>query len=166
MKSHRSCRRLVVTLISIVLLAPALSISGTTTYTYDSLGRLRSVTAPDGTQTVYTYDAAGNRTSITAPSGAPITAPGGLSGYSPTRGVVMLSWTASTGGTAPYTYYVEYCQGSSCTNFALVKTSTTTSTQMTGLPYPATLRFRVRARDAGGTGNYGPYSNIFPVTTQ
>ncbi len=142
--------------------------AGTTNYTYDELGRLRTVTAPDGSQTSYSFDPAGNRQSITGPSTPPppITAPGNLSGFSPIRGVVNLAWTASTGGTPPYTYYVEYCSGSSCTNFVFLKTSTVTNTQVTGLVYPATYRFRVRARDGGGAGSYGPYSNIFPVTTQ
>ncbi|MEL4106276.1 RHS repeat-associated core domain-containing protein [Oscillospiraceae bacterium WX1] len=35
--------------------------SGTTTYVYDALNRLQSVTAPGGKVTTYTFDAAGNR---------------------------------------------------------------------------------------------------------
>jgi YD repeat-containing protein len=164
-EGHRVGRRLLL-LLCAALITPVYA--GTTNYTYDELGRLRTVTAPDGSQTSYTFDPTGNRQSITGPSTPPppITAPGSLSGFSPIRGVVNLVWTASTGGTPPYTYYVEYCSGSSCTNFVFLKTSTVTNTQVTGLVYPATYRFRVRARDAGGAGAYGPYSNIFPVTTQ
>ena len=151
-----------------LVFTPLFANAGTTTYGYDSLGRLRTVTAPDASVSTYTYDAAGNRSSISAPggSGSPITAPTGGSGYSPTRGVVYMSWTASSGGTPPYVYYIESCSGATCTNFTFLKTSSTTSTQATGLAYPATHRFRVRARDAAGTGNYGPYSNIFNVFTQ
>jgi RHS repeat-associated protein len=36
---------------------------GTTTYTYDTLNRLSTVTEPDGKETSYTYDGAGNRKS-------------------------------------------------------------------------------------------------------
>jgi YD repeat-containing protein len=36
----------------------------TATYTYDNLGRLKTVTFTNGTVITYNYDAAGNRTSI------------------------------------------------------------------------------------------------------
>jgi len=40
-----------------------------TTYTYDTLGRVATVTYPNGTVITYTYDPAGNRTAVvtTAP---------------------------------------------------------------------------------------------------
>lgn len=44
-------------------------ITGTTTYTYDSLGRLATVTSGSGKQIVYTYDEANNLASITYPDG-------------------------------------------------------------------------------------------------
>ncbi len=45
-----------------VLASPALA---ATTYTYDALGRLTSVTYDNGKTIAYTYDAAGNRTQTT-----------------------------------------------------------------------------------------------------
>lgn len=39
------------------------------TYTYDALGRLKTVTRAHGAVITYTYDAAGNRTSIQTASG-------------------------------------------------------------------------------------------------
>lgn len=38
-----------------------LELKGTTTYSYDAVGRLESVTEPDGKATQYAFDAAGNR---------------------------------------------------------------------------------------------------------
>jgi RHS repeat-associated protein len=43
--------------------------SGTTSYTFDELNRLETVTDPDGGVTAYTYDAVGNRASVTYPNG-------------------------------------------------------------------------------------------------
>lgn len=44
--------------------------AGSVTYTYDSLGRLRTATYSNGVVITYTYDAAGNRTSYVV-TGAP-----------------------------------------------------------------------------------------------
>ena len=59
--------------ISIFAIALALmggiSHAGPTTYSYDALGRLVSVTNPNSTVTTYTYDAAGNRTAVTTGTG-------------------------------------------------------------------------------------------------
>jgi YD repeat-containing protein len=66
------------------------------TYTYDALGRLKTVTYADGKVTTYTYDAADNRTSVvtTAPGnvGASLVAsPSSITSGSPTT----LSWTTT-----------------------------------------------------------------------
>jgi YD repeat-containing protein len=45
-------------------------ITGTTTYEYDALNRLTSVTFPGSRTVGYAYDAAGRRTSITYPGGS------------------------------------------------------------------------------------------------
>jgi len=54
-------------------LVTELDIDGTTTYTYDELNRLESVTEPDGKLTEYTYDAAGNRETETVTDGSDVT---------------------------------------------------------------------------------------------
>lgn len=87
----------------------------------------------------------------TSPSATPV---------SPTQ--INLSWTSSTDNVGVAAYLIERCPGSSCTNFAQVATSTTTSHQDTGLT-SGTYRYQVRARDAAS--NNSNYSAIFSATT-
>lgn len=49
---------------SLLSLTPATVLAGTTSYQYDTLGRVVKVTYPDAKQICYTYDAAGNRTQV------------------------------------------------------------------------------------------------------
>lgn len=86
--------------------APSAFAANTTTYTYDALGRLLSVTV-SGNQTsvqTYDYDAAGNRTQSTSgivPSVPPsISVPG-----SSITGSYSISWGASTGTVTAYELY-------------------------------------------------------------
>jgi fibronectin type 3 domain-containing protein len=75
-----------------------------------------------------------------------------------------LSWTASTepGGTIS-DYLVERCQGTGCSSFVQVATTTTTSYNDTGLTASTSYSYRVRAQDANG--NLGPYSAVTSVAT-
>jgi IPT/TIG domain/Abnormal spindle-like microcephaly-assoc'd, ASPM-SPD-2-Hydin/Fibronectin type III domain len=81
---------------------------------------------------------------------------------SPNR--ASLSWTASTetGGTISE-YLVERCQGTGCTSFAQVGTTTNTSYSDTGLTASTSYSYRVRAQDTNG--NDGPYSTVVTLTT-
>jgi hypothetical protein len=74
-----------------------------------------------------------------------------------------LSWTASTetGGTIS-NYLVERCQGSGCSNFGQVGTSTTTTFNDTGVTSGNSYVYRVRAQDA--TNSLGLYSNTTTIT--
>lgn len=78
----------------------------TTTYTYDALGRLRSVTVTGSTYATqsYDYDAAGNRTLVKA-SRAP-TVPTSISvPTSNATGAYTISWGASIGTITAYELY-------------------------------------------------------------
>ena len=90
--------RILLILSSIAAPFVMLATAGDTIYTYDALGRLRTVTRPDGAATTYTLDAAGNRTQVqeAAPVGAvpSIDVPG-----SSTNGNYTISWTAPAAGT-------------------------------------------------------------------
>ncbi len=82
-----------------ILLVAALAFAETTTtYTYDALGRLRTVTKTGdlGGAETYDYDAAGNRTQVTSVAAPPPTTPGNFRATSVTTGGVTLAWDAST----------------------------------------------------------------------
>ena len=73
------------------------SASDTVTYTYDGLGRLKSIAFTDGTSVTYSLDGAGNRVTVTtATDTTPPSVPTGLSASASTSTLVNLSWTAST----------------------------------------------------------------------
>ena len=97
---------------------------------------------------------AGDTTPPTAPSGITATASGTQ---------INLSWTASTDNVAVTGYRVERCQGSGCTTFAQIATTTSTGYTDTGLTANTSYSYRVRATDAAG--NLSPYSNVVTATT-
>lgn len=53
-----------------IALIGSVSLAGSASYTYDSLGRLTEIRYSNGVYVVYYYDAAGNRTSFVV-AGAP-----------------------------------------------------------------------------------------------
>jgi hypothetical protein len=117
--------------------------SDTTTYTYDSLGRLRSVTV-SGSQTsvqTYNYDAAGNRTGTVAgivPSVPPsISVPS-----SSITGSYTISWGASTGSVTAYELY--QATNASFSGASKVYSGATASAALTGRGN-GTYYYRVRA---------------------
>lgn len=60
---------LVIIVASFAVPMKAQAASGSATYTYDSRGRLQTVTYGNGTTITYTYDNAGNRTNVTVTCG-------------------------------------------------------------------------------------------------
>jgi YVTN family beta-propeller protein len=130
--------------------------------------------------TSYSYrvrakDAAGNvggystvATAITqgATDTTPPSAPGTLTATaSSTSATTMnLSWGPATDNVAVTGYQVERCQGAGCSNFALVFTTTqTSSTTNVNLTPGTSYSYRMRATDAAG--NVGAYSNVSSATT-
>lgn len=93
----------------------------------------------------------------------PPTTPSNLTASAVSGTQVNLAWTASADYLGVTGYQVERCQGSACTNFALVTTVTGTTYNNTGLLQATSYRYRVRATDAAG--NLSAYSNIASATT-
>src|SRR6202162_104135 len=74
---------------------------------------------------------------------------------------INLSWTASTDNVGVTGYKVERCQGSGCTTFAQIGTTTTATYSDTGRSV-GIYSYRVRATDAAG--NLSTYSNVSSAT--
>lgn len=150
---------------SIMLLFAVLSCSllahaETTTYTYDALGRLITVTGnANGSAVTYAYDAAGNRTQTTSKSEsiAP-SVPTGLSATAVSPTQINLSWSASTdtggSGVAGYRIYRDGSQ---------IGTSAATSYSDPSLTNGTTYSYRVAAYDAAG--NISAPSSVASATT-
>ena len=131
-----------------------IGLTGSTSYSY-------RVRASDGTNN----SAYSNIVSATTPANTP-TAPANLTATASGPVQINLSWTASTetGGTIAK-YLIERCTGATCTAFAQVGTSATTTFSDTtaGLLGSTTYSYRVRAQDT--MNNMGPYSNTATATT-
>jgi len=103
--------------------------------------------------------ASGGGTSDTTPP----TAPSNLLATASGSGSINLTWTASTDNVGVTNYFIERCQGSGCTSFAQVATSTATAYSDTSLLAGTSYSYRVRATDAAG--NVSGYSNVSTATT-
>ncbi len=143
-------------------------------------GSWSGMLAPNGTMSItppavgtYTYTLVCSNPHGSTPSGsatltvtaAPtFTAPGSLMASAASSSQINLSWAAATesGGTISQ-YRIERCQGSGCSGFAQIGTSTTLAFSDTGLGGSTTYGYRVRAADA--QGNTGPYSSVASATT-
>ena len=123
-----------------------------------------TVTGPGGTNTLtkpgyITISTAGGPVDTIAP-----TAPGALSATTKSESRIDLAWAAATDNVAVTGYLVERCTGTSCTNFAEIASSTSTTFSNMGLTSGTTYRYRIRAVDAAG--NRGPYSSVGSAITQ
>src|SRR5882762_8261535 len=91
------------------------------------------------------------------------TVPNGLTATGVSSSQINLAWTASTDNVGVTAYLIERCQGSGCTSFAQVGTSTSTGYSDTALAASTTYLYRVRATDAAG--NTSGYSATASATT-
>jgi chitodextrinase len=76
---------------------------------------------------------------------------------------INLTWNASTDNVGVTGYQIDRCQGTGCTTFAQIATSSVTGFSDTGLAASTTYRYRVRATDAAG--NVSANSSIVTATT-
>ena len=122
---------------------------------------------------VRAVDAAGNLGSYSAvatattqaPDTQPPTVPGGVSAVGSGTSQVTLSWTASTDNVGVSGYPIERCQGSGCSNFAVVASAAAGSTSFvdSGLSTATSYSYRISAVDAAGNSS-GP-SAVTTATT-
>ncbi|MCI0528195.1 MAG: fibronectin type III domain-containing protein, partial [Nitrospira sp.] len=134
-------------------------------YEYDAVGNLIHQTDGKGQITEFTYDAL-NRIKTKSHAGtetSPPFAPGNLTATTVSSSQINLSWTTSTDNVGVAGYQVERCQGSGCSNFTQVGTSTVNSFSDTGLSDGVNYSYRVRAVDTGG--NLSNYSNTASAST-
>src|SRR6266705_124701 len=94
---------------------------------------------------------------------SPPTNPSNLLATAAGTGGINLSWTASSDNVGVTNYLIERCQGSGCSSFAQVATSSTTTFSDTGLLSSTSYSYQVRATDAAG--NLSGYSNVSTTTT-
>ena len=138
--------------------------SGSVTYQYDELGRLKSTTYNDNTATTYTLDAAGNRKQVATalPPGVVVlilpSVPSGLSGMGTKPTLVTLSWTAATDTGGPgLAGYKIYRGGTQIGTSATPSYSDTTAVAQT------TYSYTVAAYD--NANNASSPSSAVSVTT-
>src|SRR6202035_1934274 len=140
--------------------------STTTTFTNTGLAAATSysyrVRAQDSTNHIGPYS--NTATASTSASTSVPSAPTNLAASAAGSVQINLTWGAATesGGTIS-AYLIERCQGSGCSSFAQIGTSSTLSFGNTGLAGSTSYSYRVRAQDS--LGNTGPYSNVSSATT-
>ena len=118
-----------------------------------------TVTGPGGSST----KTRANYITVTGlPDTSPPTTPSSLTAAASGPGTISLRWNASTDNVGVTGYRIERCQGATCTNYAQIATSGSTTYSNTGVIAASTYRYRVRAHDAAG--NLSGYSNTAGAT--
>jgi chitodextrinase len=142
-------RRLAFASVLLGLTASSLALAAGATYTYDNLGRLKSIAYDDGTTVVYSLDGPGNRTSVTTATDTTVpSVPTGLAGTVVSATQINLTWTASTdsGGSGLAGYRIF--RGG--TQIATVKSASHSDTSVSG---GTTYSYTVAAFDYAGNAS-------------
>jgi len=119
------------------------------------------VRATDAAGNLSDYSNTASTTTLTDTSRP--TAPSSLTATVISSSQITLNWTASMDNVGVTGYMVERCQGSGCSTFAQVGTSTSATYPDAGLAPSTSYSYRVRATDAAG--NLSDYSNTASATT-
>jgi RHS repeat-associated protein len=132
-------------------------LTASTSYSY-------RVRATDAAGNVSANSSVASATTQATPDTTPPTAPSTPQAAVVSSTQINLSWTASTDNVGVTGYQIDRCQGSGCTTFAQIGTSTTTTFSSTGLAPSTTYRYQMRAIDAAG--NVSANSTAVSSTTQ
>ena len=145
------------------------AIVGGATTTYSNTGLSPStaysyrVRAEDAALHLGAYSNEASATTQAPPDTEPPSAPGTLSASALSASQIDLSWGPATDNVGVTQYRIERCQGSGCSIFSEVATTSATSYSNSGLAASTTYSYRVRAEDA--TLHLGAYSNAANATT-
>src|SRR4029077_9812539 len=135
-------------------------LAASTTYSY----RVKAVDAAANVSVNYSTVASAT-TQAPPPDTIPPTNPTGVTATAGGSSQITLAWTASTdsGGSSLAGYRVERCQGTGCTTFVQIATSSTNSYSDPGLAIGTSYSYRVRAVDGAGNLSLN-YSNTASAT--
>src|SRR5258706_318946 len=122
------------------------------------------VRAADAAGNLGAYSNIASATTPAAPDTTPPTAPTVLSATVGSTSQIDLSWTASSDNVGVTGYQVDRCQGTGCSTFAQIGTSSVTSYSDTSLTAATTYSYRIPA--TAGAVNDSANSSIVTATTQ
>ncbi len=131
------------------------TVTSATTYSY----RVRATDAADNLSAYSNTAAAGT------PDTTPPSQPGTVTATAASGTEVDLSWGASTDNIGVTGYRVERCQGSGCSNFTQIATTTGTGTTFKDTTTSAGTSYSYRVRATDASGNLSTYSNTATATT-
>jgi chitodextrinase len=131
----------------------------TTTYRY----RIR---ARDAANNVSGYSTVVSVTTPALTDTTPPTVPGNLVATATSSTQINLTWTASTDDVGVTAYLIERCQGSGCSSFSQIASTTTSNTNYTDTSLTPATNYSYRVRAADAANNLSDYSPIANAATQ